>query len=73
MEDPLMCEIDWGPVWAHLGLSLLPPLDRATGPSRFRHYGARCLVNAGCWMHWMRSLCAAPRFAGKGAAATSDR
>ena len=60
MEDPLMCEIDWGPVWAHLGLSLL-------------YYGARCLVNAGRWMHWMRSLCAAPRFAGKGAAAASDR
>jgi len=53
MEDPLMCEIDWGPVWAHLGLSLLSPLDR--------------------WMHWMRSLCAAPRFAGKGAAAASDQ
>ena len=31
-----MCKIDWGPVWGHLGLSLLPPLDRAAGPSRFR-------------------------------------
>jgi len=72
MKVPLMCKIDWGPVWGHLGLSLLPPLDRAAGPSRFRLIW--CPVFSECQsLDALRSLCAAPRFAGKGAAATSDR